>query len=137
MLSANNSRLRPPNRMVKGLRTAVYKVADLEIAKAWYSDMLGIKPYFDEPFYVGYNVGGYELGLDPDLDGVTTGNSVGIYWGVADAHASFAELTAKGAVVDTLPHEVGGGIIVASVLDPFGNVFGSIENPHFKLEDVR
>ena len=122
--------------MIQGLRTAVYKVADLERAKMWYSDVLGIEPYFDEPFYVGYNVGGYELGLDPDLDGVIRGNSTGIYWGVADAAASFAELTAKGAEVDTEPHEVGGGIIVASVLDPFGNVFGIIENPHFKLENA-
>ena len=122
--------------MIQGLRTAVYKVADLEKAKAWYSDMLGIEPYFDEPFYVGYNVGGYELGLDPDMDGVTTGNSVGIYWGVANAKASFVELTAKGAEIAEAPHEVGGGIIVASVLDPFGNVFGIIENPHFKLEDA-
>src|SRR6187399_380341 len=104
--------------MIQGLRTAVYKVADLEKAKSWYSDMLGIDPYFDEPFYVGYNVGSYELGLDPDLDGVITGNSVGIYWGVADANASFAELIAKGAEIDAAPHDVGGGIIVASVLDP-------------------
>ena len=68
------------------------------------------------------------------MDGVTPGNSVGIYWGVADAKASFAELTAKGAEAEEEPHEVGGGIIVASVLDPFRNVFGIIENPHFKLD---
>lgn len=121
--------------MIQGLRTAIYKVADLEKAKAWYSDMLGIEPYFDEPFYVGYNVGGYELGLDPDMDGVTIGNSTGIYWGVADANASFAEFVAKGAKIASEPRDVGGGIIVASVLDPFGNIFGIIENPHFKLED--
>ena len=122
--------------MIQGLRTAVYKVADLEKAKAWYSDMLGIEPYFDEPFYVGYNVGGYELGLDPDLDGVTTGNSVGIYWGVADVNAAFADFVVKGAKIDSKPRDVGAGIIVASVLDPFGNVFGIIENPHFKIEDA-
>jgi len=122
--------------MIRGLRTAVYKVADLEKAKAWYSQMLEIEPYFDVPFYVGYNVGGYELGLDPDMDGVTVGNSTGIYWGVADATASFAELTAKGAQVDSEPHKVGGGIIVASVLDPFGNLFGIIQNPHFKIEEA-
>jgi len=122
--------------MIQGLRTAVYKVADLEIAKEWYSDVLGVVPYFDELFYVGYNVGGYELGLDPDLDGVTVGNNVGIYWGVADANAFFAKLTSKGAKIDSEPREVGGGIIVASVFDPFGNVFGIIENSHFKLEEI-
>lgn len=124
------------DRMIQGLRTAVYKVSDLEKAKAWYSRMLGIDPYFDEPFYVGYSIGGYELGLDPDMDGVTSGNSVGIYWGVADAAVSYAELTAKGAQVDAEPHDVGGGIIVASVIDPFGNVFGIIQNPHFKIEEA-
>ncbi|MFN0279367.1 MAG: VOC family protein [Pyrinomonadaceae bacterium] len=123
--------------MIQGLRTAVYKVTDLEAAKKWYTEMLGIEPYFDEPFYVGYNVGGYELGLDPDMDRVTIGNSVGIYWGVSDAAATFAEFTAKGAKVDSEPHEVGGGIVVASVFDPFGNVFGIIENPHFNIEEAR
>lgn len=122
--------------MIQGLRTAVYKVSDLEKAKVWYSQVLGIEPYFDEPFYVGYCVGGYELGLDPDMQGVTSGNNVGIYWGVNDAALAFAELTARGAMADAEPHDVGGGIIVASVLDPFGNVFGIIQNPHFKMEDA-
>ena len=120
--------------MLQGLRTAVYKVSDIEKAKAWYSDLFGIEPYFDEPFYVGFNVGGYELGLDPDMTDVTIGTSPGIYWGVADARASFEELKSKGATVHSDPQDVGGGIIVASVFDPFGNVFGIIENPHFKIE---
>jgi predicted enzyme related to lactoylglutathione lyase len=122
--------------MLQGLRTAVYKVADLDKAKAWYSDVLGIEPYFDEPFYVGYNVGGYELGLDPDMSDVTIGNSVGIHWGVADVNEFLSKLKTKGIEVHSGPQDVGGGIIVASVLDPFGNVFGIIENPHFKLRDA-
>ena len=81
--------------MLQGLRTAVYKVADLDKAKAWYSDLFGIEPYFDEPFYVGYNVGGFELGLDPDLTDVTTGDSVGVYWGVADAKAALEQLRSR------------------------------------------
>jgi catechol 2,3-dioxygenase-like lactoylglutathione lyase family enzyme len=52
--------------MFQGLRTAIYHVADIEKAKQWYSTILGIKPYFDEPFYIGFNVAGYELGLHPD-----------------------------------------------------------------------
>ena len=50
-----------------GLRTVVYKVSDLEKAKTWYTAALGVKPYFDQPFYVGFNIGGFELGLDPDI----------------------------------------------------------------------
>lgn len=121
--------------MIKGLRTAVYKVDDLDKAKAWYSDVLGIEPYFDEPFYVGYNVGGYELGLDPDLTDVTMGNSVGIYWGVDDVKSTVEECRSKGISIKNDPQDVGGGIIVASFLDPFGNEFGIIENPNFKLEE--
>lgn len=123
--------------MIKGLRTVVYKVGDLEKAKAWYSRVLGIEPYFDEPFYVGYNVGGYELGLDPDLTEVTTGNNIGVYWGVDDVKSKIEEFRSKGIAIKDEPQDVGGGIIVASVLDPFGNVFGIIENPHFKSEEAR
>ena len=50
--------------MFLGLRTVIYNPGDMDKAKAWYSSVLGIAPYFDEPFYVGFNVGGYELGLE-------------------------------------------------------------------------
>ena len=66
--------------MILGLRTAIYHVDDLEKAKAWYSKVAGVKPYFDEPFYVGFNVGGYELGLNPDVSPVSKGGSTFAYW---------------------------------------------------------
>jgi predicted enzyme related to lactoylglutathione lyase len=96
--------------------------------------VLGIKPYFDEPFYVGFNVGGFELGLDPDMKGISKGNNVVAYWGVKDAKAAYRRIQELGAKKHTDPREVGGGIIVATVTDPYGNVFGIIENPHFKVE---
>ena len=69
-----------------GLRTTVYPVTDLEKAKAWYSKLLGVAPYFDEPFYVGFNVGGFELGLDPDTSELKPGAGGAVaYWGVEDA----------------------------------------------------
>ena len=123
--------------MVQGLRTVVYKVDDLAKAKAWYSETLGIQPYFDEPFYVGFNVGGFELGLDPDMTGVAKGNNVIAYWGVPNAESAFQRLLAQGAKKHADVQDVGDGIKVASVTDPFGNVFGVIENPHFKLESSR
>ncbi len=76
-------------RMFQGLRTVIYHVDDLQKAKEWYSNVLGFKPYFDEPFYVGFNVGGFELGLDPDMKGISKGNNVVAYWGVKDAKASY------------------------------------------------
>lgn len=121
-------------RMFQGLRTVIYHVDDLQKAKEWYSNVLGIKPYFDEPFYVGFNVGGFELGLDPDVKGISKGNNVVAYWGVKDAKAAYRRVQELGAKKNSDPLEVGGGIIVATVSDPFGNVFGIIENPNFKVE---
>ncbi len=117
-----------------GLRTVLYHAPDLDKAKAWYSQALGIAPYFDQPFYVGFNVGGYELGLDPDASS-TPGGSGGavMYWGVTDADASLARLISLGATARTGVQDVGDGIRVATVLDPFGNIFGIIQNPHFAL----
>jgi len=60
--------------MLLGLRTAIYRIPDLAEGKRWYTKVLGFAPYFDEPFYVGYNVGGYELGLLPDAMQPTVGN---------------------------------------------------------------
>src|SRR3989475_12222539 len=68
--------------MVLGLRTVIYKVADLQRAKGWYSAAFGVAPYFDQPFYVGFNIGGFELGLDPDTKGTKPGAGGGVaYWG--------------------------------------------------------
>jgi lactoylglutathione lyase len=107
-------------------------VDNIAKAKEWYQKMLGIAPYFDEVFYVGFSVGGYELGLDPDMEGVERGNNHVAYWGVKNAEEAYAALLEKGAEGNEEPKDVGGGIIVATVKDPFGNVFGMIENPFFK-----
>jgi catechol 2,3-dioxygenase-like lactoylglutathione lyase family enzyme len=118
-----------------GLRTALYPVPDLEAAKRWYSQVLGVEPYFDQPFYVGYEVGGFELGLLPDGTPGTSGPQP--LWGVADARAAYARLLGLGAAGLEVPNEVGEGIVVAAVCDPFGNRLGLIENPHFDRAKVR
>ena len=116
-----------------GLRTNIYKVTDLTKAKDWYRKLFGIEPYFDEPFYVGFNVGGFELGLDPDVSDQKPGPGGSVtYWGVASMADTMAALRKAGAKIHSDARDVGEGIKVASVLDPFGNVLGLIENPHFK-----
>ena len=120
-----------PSRFL-GLRTTIYPVTDLAKARSWYSAVLGAKPYFDEPFYVGFNVGGFELGLDPDTSAQAPGAAGGVaYWGVENADQAWARLMEQGAAPLSPVREVGGGIRVATVKDPFGNVLGIIENPHF------
>jgi len=115
-----------------GLRTTIYRVPDLEAAKIWYSDVLGFGPYFDQPFYVGYEVGGYELGLQPfENTTATPSQTVQTYWGVKDVPAMFERLTGMGATAYEHPANVGDNIVVAMVLDPWGNLFGMIDNPHF------
>jgi predicted enzyme related to lactoylglutathione lyase len=123
--------------MIQGLRTVIYKVPDLEAAKAWYSRVLGIEPYFAEPYYVGFQVGGFELGLDPDMTGASPGGGVAAYWGVPNADEALARLIDCGGRLHAPVQDVGGGIRLATVLDPFGNLFGVIENPHFSTATVR
>jgi predicted enzyme related to lactoylglutathione lyase len=112
-----------------GLRTVVYPAPDLAASKAWWSEVLGVDPYFDEPFYVGFNPGGYELGLDPAGD-VALGPRT--YWGVRDVDAEAARLTASGAVVVEPVTEVGDGIRLGVFRSPAGDLIGLIENPVFE-----
>ncbi len=120
--------------MFQGLRTVIYHVDDLEKARTWYTTVLGVNPYFDQPFYVGFNVGGFELGLDPDMSGVSKGTNVVAYWGVKDAEASHKRLLELGGKERSKVQDLGGGIRVGTVTDPFGNVLGIIENPHFRIQ---
>ena len=120
--------------MVKGLATVIYGVTDLEKAKAWYASAFQQAPYFDQPFYVGFNIGGYELGLDPNFTvGKPGAGGTVAYWRVAEIEPAVQQFVAAGAPVVVAPQDVGDGIKVATVADPFGNLIGLIENRHFAL----
>ncbi|XYJ09159.1 VOC family protein [Telluria sp. B2] len=120
--------------MIQGLRTVIYPVTELVEATEWYRRVLDRAPYFDQPFYVGFEVGGFELGLVPDGVPGTAGATA--YWGTVDAEAEVARLANLGATVESPVADVGEGIRVATVRDPYGNLFGIIENPHFDLKKV-
>ncbi len=111
-----------------GLRTVIYPAPQLDQAKAWWSEMLGVAPYFDEPFYVGFEVGGYELGLLPDGD---PADGALVYWGVPDVAEAVAQAIASGATVHVEATEVGEGIVTATVRTPPGMILGFIYNPQF------
>ena len=113
--------------MFKKIRTVIYYVPDLQKAKEWYINITGTQPYFDEPFYVGFNFNGCELGLHPFDETVTKGNQTVTHWAVDDIENCVKILIEKGAVVLYKTADVGGGIKVATVIDPWGNAVGLIE----------
>lgn len=116
--------------MFLGLRTVIYPARDLAASKAWWSEVLGIQPYFDEEFYVGFNPGGYELGLLPTDDPSAVPRT---YWGVRDIEAAGKRMIAAGAVVGEAVADVGDGIKTGTFRSPLGDVVGLIENPVFTL----
>ena len=114
--------------MILGLRTAIYPTPDLAKGKAWYSQVLGCDPYFDEPFYVGFDVAGYELGLLPDAD---PADGALVYWAVDDVAGAMEEVVDAGGSVHVPASDVGDGIVTGTVRTPSGAVLGLIRNPHF------
>ncbi len=113
-----------------GPQSVIYPTSDLAASKAWYSNALGVEPYFDQPGYVGFNVNGSELGLFPTGDAKRGPMT---YWGVLDIESALAHLIGCGATMLDPIHDVGGGIRMADVLDPEGHAFGLIENPTANL----
>lgn len=122
-----------PDGPLIGLRSALYPVDDPAAARDWYAALFGKPPYFDSPFYVGFDLGGFEFGLLKSADAGTDG--VRAMWGVQDIEAALQQVTAAGGDIIEPVSEVGGGIKTAGVRDPFGNHLGLIENPTFNIAD--
>ncbi|KQQ47787.1 bleomycin resistance protein [Duganella sp. Leaf126] len=123
--------------MIKGLRTVVYPVADVVVARDWYAQAFGTTPYFDQPFYVGFAIGGFELGLIPAEKFTAAMAGSMAYWGVDDIDAETARLVGLGAAVHGAIEDVGEGIRTVELADPFGNLLCLIFNPHFDPAAVR
>lgn len=120
---------------ILGLRTTIYKVSDIIVARDWYTKAFGTAPYFDEPFYVGFNICGYELGLQPSDSIAEKTESVVSYWGVEDIDKVYQNFLELGATAHEAPTNRGGELSTAEVKDPFGNIIGLIFNPYFSLKD--
>jgi catechol 2,3-dioxygenase-like lactoylglutathione lyase family enzyme len=119
--------------MFLGLRSHIYPAPDLDAAKAWWTELLGFGPYFDEAEYVGFDVGGFELGLFPGADPADGPHT---YWGVSDLEEALARLLAGGATIAEEIVEPGDQIRMAGVTTPDGFFVGLIENPHFEPKTV-
>lgn len=109
-----------------GLRTVIYPTTDLAASTAWWTEVLGFGPYFEEPYYVGFDVAGYELGLLPDAN---PADGAHVYWRVEDVAAAVGDSIGRGATLHTAAQDVGGGIITASVVAPDGSIVGFISAP--------
>ncbi|GAA2237252.1 VOC family protein [Streptomyces nogalater] len=114
--------------MTAGLRTIIYPVKDLDRAKALFGALLGVEPYADEPYYVGFKAAGQDVGLDP------AGHAKGMtgpvpYWHVTDLRERLAALLAAGAELLQDAQDVGGGRLIAFVKDPDGNHLGLLQDP--------
>jgi predicted enzyme related to lactoylglutathione lyase len=109
------------------IKTVLHPVSDVAKAKAVYAALLGIEPQVDSDYYVGFDVSGQHIGLVPGggPQGLT---SPVAYWHVPDIEAKVAEVVAAGGTVKDAPGDVGGGRLVANVVDPDGNVLGLIED---------
>ena len=113
-----------------GLRTVIYPAPDLAAATRWWTDFLGVAPYFEEPFYVGFEVAGFELGLLPDAD---PADGALTFWGVDDVPAAVAAAIDAGCKVHTPVADVGDGIVTATVRQGGGTIVGFIRNPNFSM----
>jgi len=129
--------------MLRGLTTVSFYAADVEAATRWYTDLLGVEPYFirpvppDPPAYIEFRLGDYqhELGVIDSRyapAGVATGPAGAvIYWHVDDVTATLEQLLSMGAKEHQSLTDRGAGFITASVVDPFGNILGIMYNPHY------
>jgi predicted enzyme related to lactoylglutathione lyase len=114
--------------MNQGISLFIYPVKDLAQAKAFYSKLLGIKPYVDGAYYVGFKVGDQEIGLDPNGHSKGMTGPVG-YLQVADINKSLQSLLDAGAKTQQEVTDVGGGMLIAWVKDADGNIIGLRQFP--------
>jgi predicted enzyme related to lactoylglutathione lyase len=123
--------------MLRGFATISFWADDLEAAKKWYAELLGIEPYFERPGYCEFRVGDHqdELGLidsryAPGGSADTPAGAV-MHWHVDDVRAALEKLLSMGAKEYQPYTERGMRFITASVVDPFGNILGVMYNPHY------
>jgi predicted enzyme related to lactoylglutathione lyase len=114
--------------MTEGIKTVMYPVSDLASAKKIYGALLGVEPYADAPYYVGFNVGGQDVGLDPNGHSKGMTGPVG-YWHVDDIEASLQIVLAEGATILQEITDVGGGKLIAMANDQDGNIIGLLQQP--------
>lgn len=123
--------------LLRGMATVNYFAADHAAARRWYSELLGVEPYFERPGYVEFRIGDFqaELGIVDSkyAPSFVSGAGVVLYWAVDDVNEAYARLLELGATSHDGPRARGtSGFVTATVVDPFGNVLGVMNNPHYR-----
>ncbi len=110
--------------MNQGISTVIYPVKDIVRAKVLFRELLGVEPYADTAYYVGFKVGSQDIGLDPNghKEGMTP------YYYVDDIKKNLNLLVDAGAKIIQEIKDVGGGRLIASVKDENGNIIGLIQD---------
>ena len=114
--------------MTSGMKTVLYPVKDIAAAKRLYGKLFGVAPDMDEPYYVGFNIEGQDVGLDPNGHSKGMTGPVG-YWHVDDINESLASLLEAGAETHQPISDVGGGKLIAAVKDADSNAIGLLQAP--------
>lgn len=109
--------------MSSAINSTVIPVSDIGKAKAHYQALFGVEPHTDTPYYVGFNVGGHEVGLNPQ--GHKSGQTAPTpFVDVDDIEERFTALVDSGAEAVQKPTNVGGGTQIATLKDADGNIVG-------------
>ena len=110
--------------MNKGIKTVIYPTKEITQAKTLFQKLLGVEPYADEPYYVGFKIGDQDIGLIPN------GQNAGMtaFYHVDDIKTSLHILLDAGSEIIQDIKNVGGGKLIASAKDKDNNIIGLIQN---------
>lgn len=101
------------------IRSLVVPVSDLEAAKTVYTALLGT-PHTDESYYVGYNINGFEVGLNP----AGAGGGPVAFADVEDLDATRETVLAAGGTEREAPRQVAPEVRICVLADTDGNPIG-------------
>ena len=106
----------------QGIKTIIYSAGDMNRAKTLYTELLGVEPYVENPYYVGFKIGDQDIGLTPNGQPGPMA-----FWHVSDIQKSLQLVLDAGGQTQQAVRDVGGGKLVATAKDAEGNLVGFIQ----------
>jgi predicted enzyme related to lactoylglutathione lyase len=110
--------------MNKGIKIILYPVKDINQSKTLFRKFLGVDPYADQPYYVGFKINEQDIGLVPN----NPEGGVAAFYNVDDIKNSLQILLDAGAQIIQDIKNVGEERLIASVKDKDGNIIGLVQN---------